>query len=160
MVVAQLVERSLLTLPRDPRFESSHRQFYLLPTVFKMYWKDENKGKRGRERAIKIFEKVYTKIDTFSSQYTRDDFSTIAATKNLAVPFRIKTTNPTTPTQRMPDLTKESDQIFYSSWNVQLQIWERFFEFMIINLWQRRIIKYANLFDNIKPKFWLPKLKN
>ena len=132
--MAQLVERSLLTLPRDPRFESSHRQFYLLPTVFKMYWKDENKGKRGRERAIKIFEKVYTKIDTFSSQYT--------------------------PTQRMPDLTKESDQIFYSSWNVQLQIWEQFFEFMIINLWQRRIIKFANLFDNIKPKFWLPKLEN
>ena len=33
---------------RDPQFESSHRQLYLLSIVLKLFRKDENKEKRGR----------------------------------------------------------------------------------------------------------------
>ena len=48
------VGRAVASNTRGPRFESRHGQIlksiYLLSTV--LFWKDENKGKRGREWSI------------------------------------------------------------------------------------------------------------
>ena len=41
--------RALTSNTRDPLFESSHRQYYLLSSVLKIVLKDENKEKRSRE---------------------------------------------------------------------------------------------------------------
>ena len=46
------VDRAVAFNSRDPRFESSHRQNFILNINCQLYWKDENKEKRGRDWPI------------------------------------------------------------------------------------------------------------
>ena len=60
------VGRAVASDTRGPRFESSHRQIYM---YYQLYWKDENKEKRGRERP-NFKKKIKRPLDYFYTNYS------------------------------------------------------------------------------------------